>query len=202
MRTLIDSCFYWWCFVRWCNKHFHGRERFLMHRPFFMVPLCINTYTSIGNEEKAIETLVSIMLERVLCLLATLSFSGHSHCLQENMKHLSLLWVSWFLRVAHIHVFQPGPLALELNCMESNAIFRGQSDIECAILMRLNGPYKYAFVVRDGRCYVCRTADAVGRHRPEERLLHGPHNLRGVGELPDRLWVIAPLLLTDFIEYQ
>ena len=99
--------------------------------------------------------------------------------MQKNMKQLFLLWGSWLISGAHAYIFQPGPLTLELYCIDSDVILRGLSDIECAILTPFNSPYNYAFVVRDGRCYACRTADAVGRYSADERLMHGPHNLRG-----------------------
>ena len=100
------------------------------------------------------------------------------------MRHLIFLFGVLLKFTSHAFIFQLGPPTLEINCVDSNVILRGSSDIECAIITPFNSPYNYAFVIRDGRCYVCRTADAIGPYRADERLLHGPHNLRGGDDLP------------------
>ena len=115
------------------------------------------------------------------------------------MKQLFLLWGSWLISGAHAYIFQRGPLTLKLYCIDSDVILRGSLDIECAIITRFNSPYNYAFPVRDGRCYVCRTADAVGRYSAQERQLHGPHHIKGgVNYLIDQLFNKCHLLLKSY----
>ena len=100
------------------------------------------------------------------------------------MRHLIFLFGVLLKSTSHAFIFQLGPPTLEIHWVDSNVILRGSSDIECAIITPFNSPYNYAFVVRDRRCYVCRTADAIEPYRADERLLQGPHNLRGGDDLP------------------
>ena len=82
----------------------------------------------------------------------------------------------------HAHVYYLGIDDLALFCLDSEVILRELSPIECAIMTSKNNVYNYAFVVRDGRCFMCRTADAPGPYRTDELLLHSRY-LRGMDQV-------------------
>ena len=76
--------------------------------------------------------------------------------------------------------YRIGPADLELYCVVLYGNARVLTNVQCALLMSSMTLYNYAYTIRDGRCYTCRTADALGQHWAEEQLLQGPHLIKGV----------------------
>ena len=132
---------------------------------------------------------IPLEYQSVVCINTYMLLLGCSYhnLLQHTMKGkydaFSLLFVIFAIGVTvDTHIYKRSAPSLELYCVDSALRLRGLSDIECAIMAPMLYPYNYAFAVREGRCYICRTTGTLGPHRADERLMQGPHYLTGTLE--------------------